>query len=74
MSKKIDGSKLFEECKKKELFDELFKVIVGFIEINSGTAELDALKEEVTALEDRIIEMQDLANTIECNAADIQGI
>ena len=74
MSKKIDGSKLFEEGKKKELFDELFKVIVGFIEINSGTAELDALKEDVTALEDRIIEMQDLANTIECNAADIQGI
>ena len=74
MSKKIDGSKLFEEGKKKELFDELFKVIVGFIEINSGTAELDALKEEVEVLHDRIIEMQDLANTIECNAADIQGI
>lgn len=74
MSKKIDGSKLFEEGKKKELFDELFKVIVGFIEINSGTAELDALKEEVEVLQDRIIEMQDLANTIECNAADIQGI
>ena len=74
MANKIDGSKLFEEGKKKELFDELFKVIVGFIEINSGTAELDALKEEVAALEDRIIEMQDLANTIECNAADIQGI
>ena len=74
MSKKIDGSKLFEEGKKKELFDELFKVIVGFIEINSGTAELDALKEEVEVLQDRIIEMQDLANKIECNAADIQGI
>ena len=74
MANKIDGSKLFEEGKKKELFDELFKVIVGFIEINSGTAELDALKEEVEVLHDRIIEMQDLANTIECNAADIQGI
>ena len=74
MANKIDGSKLFEEGKKKELFDELFKVIVGFIEINSGTAELNALKEEVEVLHDRIIEMQDLANTIECNAADIQGI
>ena len=74
MANKIDGSKLFEEGKKKELFDELFKVIVGFIETNSGTAELDALKEEVAVLEDRIIEMQDLANTIECNAGDIQGI
>ena len=74
MAKEIDGSKLFEEGKKKELFDELFKVIVGFIETNSGTAELDALKKEVEVLEDRIIEMQDMANTIECNAADIQGI
>ena len=74
MSKKIDGSKLFEEGKKKELFDKLFEVIVGFIETNSGTAELDALKEEVEVLQNKIIEMQDLANTIECNAADIQGI
>ena len=67
MAKEIDGSKLFEEGKKKELFDELFKVIVGFIETNSGTAELDALKKEVEILED-------LANTIECSAADIQGV
>ena len=54
MSKIINGDKLFEEGKKKELFDSLFKDVLEFIEKNAYNTspdgdrikQIEALKEE----------------------------
>ena len=64
----------FEESKKKELTDAIFDVIVRFIEENSGTAELNALKEEVRELKLKLEDAQELAYEIESKACDISAL
>ncbi len=54
MSKIVNGNELFEEGKKKELFDNLFKVVLEFIEKNAYNTspdgdrikQIEKLKEE----------------------------
>ena len=69
MAKEVNGDKLFEEGKKKELFDNLFKVVLEFIEKNAYNTspdgdrmrQIEELKEENNRLSDRITELKDLA-------------
>jgi cell shape-determining protein MreC len=69
MSKIVNGDELFEEGKKKELFDSLFKVVLEFIEKNAYNTspdgdrikQIEKLKEENEELKNRLIEMRDLA-------------
>ena len=69
MSKIVNGDELFEEGKKKELFDSLFKVVLEFIEKNAYNTSPDGdrmkliedLREENEELRNRITEMKDLA-------------
>ena len=69
MSKIVNGDELFEEGKKKELFDSLFKVVLEFIEKNAYNTspdgdrikQIDKLKEENDILRNRLTEMKDLA-------------
>jgi len=68
MAKKVNGNKLFEG-RKKELFDDLFKVVLEFIEKNAYNTSPDGdrikligdLREENEELRNRITEMKDLA-------------
>ena len=69
MSKIVNGDELFEEGKKKELFDSLFKVVLEFIEKNAYNTspdgdrikQIEKLKEENEELRNRLTEMKDLA-------------
>ena len=76
MSKEVNGDELFEEGKKKELFDNLFKVVLEFIEKNAYNTspdgdrikQIEVLKEENEELQNRITEMKDLAYHGEASA------
>ena len=69
MAKEVNGDKLFEEGKKKELFDSLFKVVLEFIEKNAYNTspdgdrikQIEKLKEENEELRNRLTEMKDLS-------------
>ena len=76
MAKEVNGNELFEEGKKKELFDNLFKVVLEFIEKNAYNTspdgdrikQIDKLKEENGILRNRLTEMKDLARHGESQA------
>ena len=80
MAKEVNGNELFEEGKKKELFDNLFKVVLEFIEKNAYNTspdgdrikQIDKLKEENDILRNRLTEMKDLARHGESYADQIK--